>query len=195
MDGHIPCGVAVLLLLFRLLVFCVTRIKVNIRGDREAGEVCLPFRPEQLIAEVFVPPPVPGRCTEVDEMGPVVGGQEAGGADLPLRPEQLAAEVFVPPLIPGRIAGAIEGDSMRGGQVAERAGLPPRFDPPAAEVFVPPPEPGRFAAAVDLPPYEPPVTRSITRRRAAMRPVTRTPTKRSEPKRPPFSCCKNENDQ
>ena len=114
-------------------------------------------------------------------------GQEVGVEGLPLHPERLgvAAEVVEPPLLPGRFAGAID--------------MPP-YEPPvtrsatrrlmvAAEVAGPPRLPGRFAGAIDILPYEPPVTRSATRRRALMRPVTRTPSKRCESKRPPFSCC------
>ena len=117
----------------------------------------------------------------------VRGGQEARVVGLPLRPERLgvAAEVVEPPLLPRRFAGALD--------------IPP-YEPPvirsvtrrlrvAAEVVEPPLLPGRFAGAVDIPPYEPPVTRSVTRRRAMMRLVTRTPSKRCESKRPPFSCC------
>ena len=113
MDVHFPCGVAVLLLPFRFLMSCVTRVRDYVRG-----------------------------------------GQEARVVDLPLRPEQPDVAV------------------------EEEVGLPPL--------------PRRPAEADDLPPYEPPVTRSVTRRRALMRPVTRTSSQRSEPKRPPFSCCRDE---
>ena len=117
-------------------------------------------------------------------------GQEVGVEGLPPHPERfcLAAEVVDPPLLPGRFAGAIN--------------MPP-YEPPvtrsatrrlmvAAEVAGPPRLPGRFAGALAILPYEPPVTRSATRRRALMRPVTRTPSKRCESKRPPFSCCGNQ---